>query len=145
MKRITIGLLPVIVGGLIYLTYRTDTLLMFSWFDKIGLSGPIDFFRSNQQLQKMAIPGWVKFSLPDALWLFSFNYVLLTLWGFNINRQSAFWLFLTPVIGLFSEVGQLIGVVPGTFDLVDLWLLLLATLIPFSFVNNLKSIKNQFV
>ncbi|MCZ8297714.1 MAG: hypothetical protein O9297_10910 [Flavobacterium sp.] len=144
-RKIIIGTLPVIVGGLIYLTYRTDTLIMFDWFNKIGLSDTIDVLRSNQHLQNLTIPNWIKFSLPDALWLFSFNYVLLTLWNFNVNQQSAFWLFLAPTIGLFSEIGQLIGIVPGTFDIVDLVLLLIATLIPFLSVNNLKSIKINFV
>ncbi len=144
-RKIIIGTLPVIVGGLIYLTYRTDTLIMFGWFTKIGLSDIIDFLRSNQHLQNLTIPSWIKFSLPDALWLFSFNYVLLTLWNFNVNRQSAFWLFLAPTIGLFSEMGQLIRVVPGTFDIVDLTFLFIATLIPLLLVNNLKSIKIKLV
>jgi hypothetical protein len=144
-RKMIIGILPVIVGGLIYLTYRTDSLLMFGWFNKIGLSDTIDLLRSNQLLQNLTIPNWIKFSLPDALWLFSFNYILLTLWNFNLNRQSAFWLFLAPTIGLFSEIGQLIGLVPGTFDLVDLLLLLIATLIPFLLVNNLKPIKIESV
>lgn len=144
-RKIIIGTLPVIVGGLIYLTYRTDTLIMFGWFNKIGLSDSVDFLRSNQHLQNLTIPSWIKFSLPDALWLFSFNYVLLTLWNFNINRQSAFWLFLAPTIGLLSEIGQFFGIVPGTFDIVDLVLLVFATLIPFLLVNNFKSIKIKFV
>lgn len=141
MKKIIIGTLPVIVGGLIYLTYRTETLIMFDWFNQIGFADTIGFLRSNQQLQNLIIPNWIKFSLPDALWLFSFNYVLLTLWDFNVNSQSVFWLFLAPIIGLFSEIGQLLGVVSGTFDLLDLALLLIATLIPFILVNNLKLIK----
>jgi len=144
-RRIIIGTLPVILGGLIYLTYRTDTLLMFGWFKKIELSNLIIFLRSNEHLQRLAIPNWVKFSLPDALWLFSFIYILLLLWDFNINRQSEFWIFLAPIIGLFSELGQLIGIIPGTFDIVDVLLLVLATLLPFISVNNLKSIKIKFV
>ncbi|MEB2784947.1 hypothetical protein [Algoriphagus persicinus] len=140
-KKLTLGIMPVILGGLIYVTFRTDTLIMFGWFKALGLSNIVDFLRSNQQIQNLTIPPWVKFSLPDALWLFSFNYVLLTLWNFNVNRQSAFWLFLAPTIGLFSEIGQLNGIVPGTFDIVDLVLLLVATLSPFFSINNLKSIK----
>lgn len=141
VTKIIIGTFPVILGGLIYLTYRTDTLFMFSWFNKIGLLDSIGLLRSNQQLQNLTIPSWVKFSLPDALWLFSFNYVLLTLWNFKINSQSAFWLFLAPTIGLFSEIGQLMGIIPGTFDSVDLLLLFIATVIPFLSVINLKSAK----
>lgn len=145
MKKIIIGILPVILGGLIYLTYRTDTLIMFGWFNKMGLTDTIDFLRSNQYLQTLTIPSWIKFSLPDALWLFSFNYIILTVWNFNVNRQSAFWLILAPTIGVFSEIGQLVNIVPGTFDPVDLVLLILATLIPFLLVNNLKSIKIKVV
>jgi hypothetical protein len=144
-KKILLGTLPVIVGGLIYLTYRTDTLIMFGWFKQIGLSDMVKFLRSNQQLQNLTIPSWIKFSLPDALWLFSLNYILLTLWNFNVNRQSAFWLFLAPTIGLFLEIGQLVKIVPGTFDFMDLILLFVSTLIPFLFVNNLKSKKFNFV
>ncbi len=144
-KKIVIGILPIILGGLIYLIYRTDTLIMFGWFKKIGLSDSVDFLRANQFLQKLTIPGWIKFSLPDALWLFSFNYILLALWNFKINRQSAFWLFIAPTIGIFSEIGQSIEVVPGTFDLVDLALLIIASLISFLIGTNSKSIKINFV
>lgn len=141
IKRLIIGTLPLILGGLIYLTYRTDALLMFVWFNKTGLSDQINFLRTNEQLQNLIIPDWVKFSLPDALWLFSFTYVLLILWDFKINRQSAFWLFLVPIIGLFSEIGQSIGIISGTYDMVDLTLLLIATALPFFQLKNLKPIK----
>ena len=69
-RKMITGILPVIVGGLIYLTYRTDSLLMLGWFNNIGLSDTVDFLRSNQHLQNLTIPNWIKFSLPDALWLF---------------------------------------------------------------------------
>lgn len=144
-KRILAGTLPVILGGLIYLTYRIDSLLMFAWFEKIGLSDHVDFLRSNEFLQSLTIPNWLKFSLPDALWLFSFIYVLLALWDFQINRQSTFWILLASTIGLFSELGQLIGIVPGTFDIVDLILIIIATILPFFSVINLKSIKIKFL
>jgi hypothetical protein len=143
-KKIMIGLLPVILGGLIYLTYRTESLVLFGWFNKIGLTNTVDFLRSNQYLQNLTIPNWIKFSLPDALWLFSLNLTLLTLWNFKVNRQSAFWLLSAPTIGLFSEIGQMVNIVPGTFDIVDLVLLFLATLIPFLLVKNIKSIKTEF-
>ena len=130
-KKLLIGIMPVFIGGFIYLTYRTENLLMFGWFEKIGLYSLIDFLRNNEFLQKMNIPNWIKYSLPDALWLFSFIYVVLTLWSFQINRHSIFWITLVPAIGLFSELGQLFGIIPGTFDVVDLFLLVLASILPF--------------
>jgi hypothetical protein len=143
--KIIIGTLPVFLGGLIYLTYRAETLLMFSWSKYIGFTDFVNFLRTNSQLQDLAIPNWVKFSLPDALWLFSFTYIILFLWDFKINRQSAAWIFLAPTVGLFSELGQLVEIIPGTFDKMDLLLLFLATIIPFSFVSNFKSIKIKIV
>ena len=143
--KIIIGTLPVFLGGLIYLTYRAETLLMFSWSKYIGFTAFVSFLRTGSQLQNLTIPNWVKFSLPDALWLFSFTYIILFLWDFKINRQSAFWIFLAPTVGLFSELGQLLEFIPGTFDKMDLLLLLLATISPFSFVSNFKAIKIKFV
>lgn len=145
IKRFGIDALPIVLGGLIYLTYRTETLLMFGWFNKIGLSEMVSFLRSNEQIQNLTIPDWVKFSLPNALWLFSFTYALLILWDFKINKQSAFWLFIVPTAGLSSEIGQSIGIISGTYDKVDLLLLLIATVLPFSQLKNLKTIKFRFV
>lgn len=144
-RKIAIGIIPVIVGGLIYLTYRTDSLLMFSWFEKVQLKGAVDWLRSNNHLQNFKIPAWVKFSLPDALWLFSFTYMILLLWDFTINKQSIGWILLAPIVGLSSEVGQLIKIIPGTFDIVDLLLLLLAAILPLLSMKNKKSLASKLV
>lgn len=143
--KIFIGILPVFFGGLIYLTYRVDSLLMFNWFKIFGLTDLVIFLRTNDTLQNLTIPNWVKFSLPDALWLFSFTYIILLIWDFKITRKSVLWILLTPTVGLFSEIGQQIGIIPGTFDKVDLLLLLLSTALPFYSVSNLKSIKIKIV
>lgn len=144
-RKILIAILPVLAGGFIYLTYRKDDLILFDWFNSIGLSSKVELLRTNQFLKSLAIPGWVKFYLPDALWMFSLSYVVLALWDFNVNRQSAFWLMLTPTVGFAYEIGQLVGLVPGTFDIVDLFLLLIASLLPLLFVTNLKTIKIHFL
>lgn len=129
-RKILIAILPVHAGGFIYLTYRKDDLILSDWFNWIGLTGNVEQLRTNRFLQSLTIPNWVKFNLPDALWMFSLNYVVLALWNFSVNRQSAFWLLLTPTVGFAYEIGQLVGLVPGTFDIVDLFLLLIASLLP---------------
>lgn len=145
-KRLLIGIMPVFTGGFIYLTYRTENLLMFRWLEKIGLYSLIDFLRNNEFLQKINIPNWARYSLPDALWLFSFIYIVLTLWNFQINRHSLFWITLVPAIGLFSELGQQFGIIPGTFDVVDLFLLVLACILPFLIVAiNFKTTKINYL
>jgi hypothetical protein len=137
--KIATALIPLLLGGLIYITYRTETLLMFSWFENLRLQFITDAFRSNIFLQNLNIPDWIKFSLPDALWLFSFTYTILFLWNFTITRQSIIWICVAPVIGLVSELGQLVSIIPGTFDVTDLILLILAALLPLLTVKNLKS------
>jgi hypothetical protein len=133
-RKLITSLFPVVLGGFIYVIYRPDHLLMFKWFNKIGILPHIEFLRSSKLLYLLVIPNWVKYSLPDALWLFSLNQIILTLWNFKINRQSVFWFFLSSSIGISSEIGQLVKVIPGTFDLTDLLLLLTATIMPF-FLN----------
>lgn len=144
-KRITIALLPLFLGGLIYLTYRVETLSMFRWFDNIGATKFIYFLRTNEILQNVRLSEWIKFSLPDALWIFSFTYIMLTIWKFKITQSSAFWIFLAPTIGLVSEIGQLFGFISGTFDIVDLILIIVALTIPLSriVIFNFKSISNE--
>lgn len=137
-KNLLIGILPLVFGGFIYLVYRSENLNVFTWFNQAGLSQLLDILRSNRFLMETKPPIWIKFSLPDALWLFSFNYILLTFWKFSINRNSALWLLTSTLIGLFSEIGQLFGVVPGTFDPIDLGMLIVAALLPFIFVKNLN-------
>ncbi|NJB83637.1 hypothetical protein [Wenyingzhuangia aestuarii] len=147
IKRIIIGALPVFLGGLIYITYRTKSLIMFDWFDKIGLSEYVVVLRTNKQLLNLELPNWIKYSLPDALWLFSFTYITLIIWRCQLNKQSVFWIMLAPIIGLFSELGQLLGFVPGTFDRVDLILLIIAALLPLTFITQtqFKTIKTKNV
>lgn len=141
-KNIILGLIPVILGGIIYMTYRADSLLMFKWFrNQVQINSLITFLRTNFTLQNLKIPNWAKYSLPDALWILSFTYLILLIWDFKINKQSIMWISFPPLIGLFSELGQLIHIIPGTFDITDLIFLIIAILAPFYYTTNLKSIK----
>jgi|SRR5690554_48677 len=141
MKKIALGLTPTFLGGLIYLVYRNDSLEMFNWFEQINLGSFVNFLRTNEFLQNLSLPAWVKYSLPNALWLFSFTYLLLLIWNFKINKQSILWVFIAPVIGVAFEVGQFFKLVSGTFDINDLFLLTLAAILPFSLMLNLKTTK----
>jgi hypothetical protein len=145
IKRTIISLFPLFIGGLIYLIFRVQTLNMFSWFDKIGATNFVNSLRSKEVFNSIEIPNWVKYNLPDALWVFSFTYLMLTIWKFKINKSSVFWIFLAPIIGILSEVGQLLGFVSGTFDGKDLFFLIIAMLLPFSSIIyiNLNQINHE--
>lgn len=142
LKKLLIAIGPVFLGGLIYIVYRVKTLIMFDWFENYSkINDLVIFLRKNLVFKNISIPDWVLFSLPDALWLYSFTYIVLLLWDFKINKQSLLWISFPPLIGLFSELGQLIHIIPGTFDITDLIFLMIAIVAPFYYATNLKSIK----
>ncbi|GHB44525.1 hypothetical protein [Mongoliitalea lutea] len=143
LKKTLIVIIPLLVGGLIYIIFRVDTLIMFRWFESIGIQDLIIFLRSLKS--EINLPEWIIYSLPDGLWIFSFTYCMLVIWDFKLTKNSFFWITIAPIIGLVSELGQLINIVPGTFDIVDLIIVTLSTAIPFLYLRNFKSIKNLFL
>jgi hypothetical protein len=132
-------LLPILIGGFTYILFRSDTLIMFRWFDNIGLESIIKSIRSS--IGQSKLPSWIIYSLPDALWVFSFTSFMLIIWKDKFTYQSISWILIAPTIGLLSEIGQAFHVVPGTFDITDLTLLLLASLLPF--ITTIKNHKKQ--
>ena len=141
-KRIILTIiLPLILGGLIYILFRSDSLLMFQWFDYIGLQQSITTAR--QSFGHIYLPSWIIYSLPDALWIFSFISIMLTIWRDKFTRQSIFWIFIAPTIGILSEIGQAFHFIRGTFDIIDLTLILIASTIPFLIL--IKKSKTQIL
>ena len=132
MKRqIIIGcLFTLLFGGLIYVLFRQDSLKMFSWFESINLSNAISELRLFTLPLSIHLPDWFLYSLPDGLWLFSYISFLLVVWSNVISKYNIHWVLLVPLIAVFSEIGQLIKVIPGTFDIIDLGFYLLGTALP---------------
>ena len=130
-----IGVVLLIIGGIIYIRYRSDNLLMFKWFHNLGLSNYINAFRNNEKAINLV--GWVKYSMPAGLWLLSYLFIIDAVWGTDRSQFSKYFLFVLPIVALASEVFQLIGILPGTFDYWDLLSYTLAILL-FSIIKNLK-------
>ena len=113
-----IGLVALTIGGLIYIRYRSESLLMFDWFQNLGLSDSIDDFRSNGEMPNMY--GWIKYNLPAGLWLFAYMFVIDAVWGKDKNRVSMYFLYVLPLLAVASEFMQFVGLLPATFDVMDL-------------------------
>ena len=145
MKRqIIIGhFLTVLLGGLIYIAFRQDTLKMFNWFDSINLSAVISKLRLFTLPLSDYLPNWFLYSLPDGLWLFSYLSVLLVVWDNVISKHNIHWLLLVSVVAIFSEIGQFFKIVPGTFDIFDLIFYLGGTVLPILIFTNSKTIKSK--
>ena len=135
-KQLFFGhVLTLIIGGLIYILFRTDSLVMFKWFAALSLDKPIEYLRDSTLPFKDQLPDWFLFSLPDGLWIFSYITLTLMIWG-KVNKQNLFWIFFIPFIAVSSELGQLFNIVPGTFDAIDLIFYIAGAVFPLVFFKN---------
>lgn len=119
--------LPLLAGLSIYMFFRAQSLIIFDWFASAGLSGHVELLRVQSTTLNDFIPGFVIFSLPDALWVYSLTSLMLIIWNGSGGTSRLIWISLGLVLGAGAEVGQLLGLVRGTFDAVDL---LLCTVAP---------------
>ena len=122
MKKLTHILLAAfmfITGGMIYLFFRSDTLILFRWCRLLRLDNLVNSMRESQ-VANLELPNWIVFNLPDGLWLLAYLLVVDVVWGFRLSCQSVLWLSVLPVVAIGSEVLQHFNIVIGTFDPLDL-------------------------
>jgi hypothetical protein len=112
---------PITIGATIYSLWRSDRLLVFTWYGWLGLKAPLLVLRANLAGIRNFLPDFVLYSLPDALWVYSFTFLMESVW-FRHSRSfgRTFWVFLPVSLAVGAEAGQLFKVVPGTFDLTDI-------------------------
>ena len=122
-----LSLVILLLGGLVYVIYRDKSLLMFDWYDALGISNEIDGLRSL--FQGEGIYGWVKYSLPDGLWAFSYMFLVDTIWNGTKSLCSYIFVYSLPTLALLSEFLQYFGLVPGVFDWMDVASYLFAILL----------------
>ena len=127
LEQLLIGFLSLFLGCLIYIAFRQETLILFTWFDISYLSE----FRLITLPFSQILPNWFLYSLPDGLWVFSYVTISLVYWKNVINKRNIFWIIIIPCIGLSSEIGQLFNILPGTFDKSDLLFYFVGTISPF--------------
>lgn len=119
-------LTPLAIGGLIYILWRSDSLLMFRWFEALGVAKLVAQLRVFAAGFHRCLPGWLLFSAPNALWAYSFTAFMTALWGDSSARGRLCWMLAGPTVGVGLEVGQACHLVRGTFDFVDVVSSLLA-------------------
>lgn len=116
-----------IIGGLIYVGCRDKSLLMFNWFEQIGIGGEVDAFR--KLINSEGIYGWIKYNLPAGLWLFAYMFLVDTIWNGSKSISSFLFVFSLPFFALLSEFLQYFNLFPGNFDWMDITSYILAILL----------------
>jgi hypothetical protein len=112
---------PIFCGTAIYSLWRSKTLLVFTWYRWADIYAPIMSLRSHVSGFRHLVPGPILFSLPDALWVYSFTAFIQYLWAEQPKCYAkTLWPLLPVALACGAEIGQLFAVVPGTFDPVDL-------------------------
>jgi len=131
-RQLKIGhLISLIIGGLIYILFRSNSLLMFEWFALLGILDLVIFCRGMIDPILHLIPSWILYSAPDGLWMFSYMCFILMVWGNSIDYKNLIWIILLPLYAFYTEFGQFFGFVSGTFDFLDLFFYFLGCLFPF--------------
>lgn len=136
MKKVILHIaLPIFIGSMIYVLFREKNLLMFEWFNYFKLGFIIDFLRNNFYKYRTYIPKSVLFSLPDALWVYSFTMFLSI---YSKNRIILLAIFVGSII---TEILQLWFVI-GTFDIYDVIYMFALYLIAMYFIKKFEEEKN---
>ena len=114
---VSISILSLVIGGIIYLFFRSRTLYMFyyipndiiTWIDRTTPS-----FIDIKNLE------FVIYNLPAGLWTISYLILMQLIIpdARGINRMI--WIYSLPFILRFVEFLQLLNFVPGTFDFMDI-------------------------
>ncbi len=110
------------IGGIIYLFFRPHNLQMFLWLRSINAE---QYFRMKSFNQESKILCFCVYSLPNMLWAIS-AYILF---GIVLqNDRKLFFIYSSGfcLINLVSEVFQKFQIISGTFDFMDLLVLLIS-------------------
>lgn len=116
--RLTIAAALLIAGGMIYVIFRSEKIILFGWLDALGLSSAVEVLR--KACASLSPGRFILYSLPDGLWLTSYLLIINTI----ISRDDKWlWLgftLLLPVYAICNEVLQGLGICQGSFDPYDL-------------------------
>lgn len=134
-KRILLSSVALLIGGMIYVLWRSESLLMFSWFRALGIGHVVETLRRNASPYANTFPHWVYFSLPQALWQFSGLLFFYSIWRNASTPHCLLWAGVFVAIAFGFEIGQFLGVVPGYFETWDLILLIAACLLAWAVVG----------
>lgn len=123
-----------IIACYIYIVYRTDDMVLYSW---LNINPHCNFFEALRTT-RMSIPTWMRYNLPDALWLLSYLLIIDILWE-NWNGTKICFICIVPLFAYTIEFLQFANIASGTGDTLDLLSYTFA-LIVYWFIVKLKFI-----
>jgi hypothetical protein len=110
------AVLPLLLGGLIYICFREKNILFFSWLQYFNIN---DYLFQNIYTGNNIILKYFIYSLPNGLWILS-GLLILKLFLKNEYFLLSIYSIVFIVISFIIEIGQLFKFVRGTFDILDI-------------------------
>lgn len=111
------GVVMLLCGCSIYLLFRSKTINLYQWCSMLGISDIIDSMRMS--IIGWEIPEFIRFSLPDGLYCASYILLMDAVWPDN-GKYKKLTVSFIPIVAIIHELMQGLGLVKGTFDIIDL-------------------------
>lgn len=115
-----ISILAVLLGGIIYILFRSSDIIAIHWMNSIGMEGWIQEIRSLELGGKLTVPQWIGYTLPNGLWAFAYALIISYLWIRRSSWMKWVWLSTIPTLVFGFEMLQYLKILPGTFSMEDL-------------------------
>lgn len=113
-------ILPLVLGSLVYLLSRSNSTYFVNFL--------------SLKNEKIFLPEFIRFNMIDGLWAFSISSLLNIIWNWEYKKPLLFWLLSLITISTIFEIAL------GTFDIIDLFLILTGILFPI-FLSNIFNLK----
>ena len=117
-KEWILSFLLIFSGGMIYILYRPENILLFRLTDSLGVTPLIDVARSGTS--RIIMPSFMINSLPAGLWTASYLMMMYITTKFHTRRIRLMLALPLPIMAIVLEFMQYFGWCPGTFDIYDL-------------------------
>lgn len=115
--------------GMMYISFRPDTLKMFHWFKLFGI---LDYLEDLQH-NPARVPAWMLYNLSDGMWLFAYSILIGCIWNFK-TRDCWMFILVMPFICIPHEFLQGLGIMHGTYDPTDVLCYIVAIICGFVYI-----------
>ena len=120
--------MPLLVGGSLYLLYREQRLLMFTWIKTINGEEYLKRLRELLIFYNFELDDWIIYSLPNALWLYSLLSFINGVWKpYKVTNRLL--LIITFFGIILIEYLQKVNWITGTYCSIDLLLIIIIGLL----------------
>lgn len=107
--------IPLLVGGIIYACISPDVFFVRWAREQLGI-----FSFDTYMGEGLLVKNIVRNHLPDMLWSYSLVYALVLILG-NKNKHILLAIVMSSVLGICLEYLQLVKVITGTGDILDVF------------------------